>query len=458
MIKKFLTGWASSLNPDEDRKRREVILNIVLMVSIAAFIILNLIRFVDLLMYPEIEGLPIWTTLIILGLFCFFFWLSKKGRAKTAAWLALIIYSLPMFYCFIIWGTDLPAALLLAVLIISLAGILISENLVLITTGFISLSLIVITIGQERGLIPVQSYWRDYPTTLGDIISYAILLFIAAVVTWLFVRGINRALRRAQQSEADLKQERDSLEIRVIERTAELRQVEAEKINQLYRLAEFGRLSSGIFHDLVNPLTAVSLNLEQIKDETGGRINSAKSYLGQALIATKKMEDLVASIKKQLRRESKLSTFSVNEEIKQIIQILTYKARKAGVEICCDTPTEICLPGDAIKFSQIIMNLLANAIEACEDGVGKGIRVCTSREGQEIVITVSDDGPGIISENIDKIFQPFFSTKNTSDRGLGLGLASTKSIVEKDFGGCVKVDSQLGQGAKFTVSLPGPII
>lgn len=459
MVKRLIETLVSSPNPDEDKNRREIILNIIFLVSIAGFMILNVIRVADYFIYPEIEGLPLWTTFLILFFFCALLRLSKRGRAKTAAWFLIAIYSAPMFYCFIVWGTDLPSALLLAVLIITLSGILISERLVLIMTGLISLALIGITIGQQRDLIPVQSYWRDYPTALGDIIAYAVLLIIAAFIAWLFGRSISRALDRARQSEKALKEERDSLEIKVVERTAELRQAEAEKINQLYRLAEFGRLSSGIFHDLINPLTAVSLNLEQIKDQSENKISNAKSYLGQALIATRKMEDLISSIKRQLQRKSQRTEFSVNEEIGQVIQILAYKARRADVKILWTASEDIRMLGDAVKFSQIIINLLANSIEACEgktDGISdeKNINIKSGTEGEDIIITVSDHGEGIAPENLDKIFLPFFSTKRIDNRGLGLGLASTKSIVEKDFGGQITVTSQLGIGTKFFIRLP----
>jgi two-component system NtrC family sensor kinase len=250
------------------------------------------------------------------------------------------------------------------------------------------------------------------------------------------------------------------LEIKVVERTQQLRQTEAEKINQLYRLAEFGRLSSGIFHDLINPLTAISLNLEQIKDETKNKISSTKSYLGQALLATHKMEGLIAGIKKQIQQESHLMIFSASEEIEQIIQILAYKARRANVSIDFQKKAEIKLYGDAIKFGQIISNLLANAIEASEiydgqaDTNGREVKIILVSRDNTAVISVSDQGQGINSENIKKIFEPFFSTKKESGRGLGLGLASAKNITEKNFSGQIAVSSQLGRGSLFTVTLP----
>jgi signal transduction histidine kinase len=453
-IKNLILFLSSSHNGDEEKQRREMILNIILMVSIAGFIIINIVRIADYFIYPEIQGLPLWTTFGILIFFCILLWLSKKGRSRISAWLLIATYSLPMFYCFMLWGADLPAALLLAVLIITMSGILIGGYLILTTSAVISLTLIIITLGQQSGKIAVQNYWRDQPTAIGDIITYSTLLLIAAFIAWLFNRGIIQALRRAKLSEEALKKERDNLEITVAERTAELRQAEAEKINQLYRLAEFGRLSSGIFHDLINPLTAVSLNLEQVKEGGASQVGDAKLYLGQALVATKKMEGLIASIKKQLQKENKSIDFSITEEIDQIVQILSYKARRANVTICRDENNNFIIKGDPVKFSQAIMNILANAIESCEEIDGdKKIKITSSIINGEIIISISDEGSGISPENLKKIFMPFFSTKN-NNQGLGLGLASTKSIIEKDFGGRISVESRLGQGAKFSLCLP----
>ncbi|HBA36597.1 TPA: hypothetical protein DCZ15_01850 [Candidatus Falkowbacteria bacterium] len=459
-------------HPDEDLRRRELILNILLWFSIVGFAVLNVIRLIDLIKQPQDRGLPIIYTLSILLFFIFLLRLSRKGRIKIAAWLLVVVYALPMLYSFIAWGADLPAALLLAVLIITLSGVLIGSNLVLISTAAINLFLIILTRWQTDGTVVVNGYWRKEPHELGDAIAYTILFLIIAIIAWLFSRGIEKALKRARQSEADLRQERDSLEIKVIEKTKELRQAETEKIGQLYHLAEFGRLSSGIFHDLINPLTAISLNLEQIKDQGKNEILGAKSYLSQAILATHKMEDLIASIKKQIQRESQTSSFSANEEIHQIIQILAYKARRAAVKIIFRPKTEVQLYGEAVKFGQVITNLLANAIEASEIG-DRRAKQCTEQQewptdkeveikleptADQVFITISDQGHGISPENVAKIFEPFFSTKNNFTNnnagGLGLGLSSSKNIIEKCFAGEITVDSHPGDGTKFIISLP----
>jgi signal transduction histidine kinase len=456
-IKKFLLPK----NKDDDLRRRELILNTLLFFSIGAFLFLNIIRLIDLFTQPNDRGLPIMYTLIILLFFCFLLWLAKQGKIRTASWFLILAYSAPLIYSFVAWGADLPAALILTVLIIILCGILLGSSAVFLSAFIINFGLIILTYYQANGLIKVNGYWRLEKHEVGDALAYAAFFMIITVITWIFVHEIKKALTRARQSEAALRQERDSLEIRVIEKTEALRQTEAEKINQLYRLAEFGRLSSGIFHDLINPLTAISLNLEQIKNEgeteDKNEILSAKSYLNQALIATRRMENLIASIKKQIQRESNSKSFSLNEEITQILQILAFKARRARVLIDTDWKEEVRMTGDAVKFGQIITNLLCNAIEACAGEGGseeKKILVSLEKEKEQVILTVNDNGPGIAPENINKIFISFFSTKKEISGGLGLGLSSTKNLIEKTFKGSIEVKSELGQGAKFLIKLP----
>jgi two-component system NtrC family sensor kinase len=232
-------------------------------------------------------------------------------------------------------------------------------------------------------------------------------------------------------------------------------QLKLEKIEQLYRLAEFGRLSSGVFHDLINPLTAVSLNLEQIKKDDQDNLINAKDCLHQAIAASHKMEDLIDCIKRSIRQEDLKTTFSPRTEIDSIIKILDYKVRKANIKIDFKKSEEINLYGNPVKFSQIIINLISNSIDAYEASGGttlKTINIHLTSNNNQMTLEVNDQGEGINNENLSKIFQPFFSTKN--GRGLGLGLSSSKNIVEKEFFGSINVKSIPNQKTSFTVIMP----
>ncbi|MFA6194699.1 MAG: HAMP domain-containing sensor histidine kinase [Patescibacteria group bacterium] len=448
----------------EDESRQKTILDILVFLSIAAFVVINIIRIIDYINNKQ-RGLPLWTTMLILFFLFFLAILSQYKAIRAASILLIFLYSLPMIFSLAIWGADLPAGLLLAVLIIIISVALLGARAAFFVTFIISALLLSLTSLQNQKIIAIQNYWRQENNQIADAIVYSVLLLVIAGITWLFAHGIHKSLARARNSEKALEEERNSLEKKVGERTKELRRAEQDKINQLYRLAEFGRLSSGIFHDLVNPLTAVSLNLEQIKGETENKnasdkdIANAKSHLNQALLAANKMEGLITGIKKQLQKESALTAFDPNKEITEIIQILAYKARRANVKINFSETKNLIFIGDAVKFGQIIINLLANAIDASENSQEtQKIEISLKKEDAGISIIVEDQGTGIAPENIDRIFERYFSTKKKTGQGLGIGLSLARDIIEKTFNGTISVASQFGAGSSFTVFLPFKII
>lgn len=444
----------------EDDKRQEFIFSVLSLSSIAFLILINLIRIADFIVATinqrHDRGLPLIITLIILGLFIFIFWLSRHHGRKIARFLFLAMYFIPALYFAWYWGADLPSALLLTVLAIAMSGVLVSARFALTSAAISGGILLLITHLHSANIIKAHSYWRQESHNLGDMLSYSIIIGVTAAVVWLYATEIKKSLTRARISEANLKQERDLLEIKVIERTQEIRALEMEKISQLYRLAEFGRLSSGIFHDLISPLTALALNLEQLKQSAPAL--QAYSYLDQAFVATRKMEKFIDGLKKQVQGVSTKNYFSLEEESLASLKLLNYKLQKAKINLETKLSPGLTIYGDALKFNQVITNLIANAIDACEEKNFSNycghIKFFLSSNDQQIIITIEDNGIGIDESNLDKIWQTFFSTKSAEGRGLGIGLASTKNIIEKDFGGTINVSSQKNLGTKFTVIIP----
>jgi two-component system C4-dicarboxylate transport sensor histidine kinase DctB len=279
------------------------------------------------------------------------------------------------------------------------------------------------------------------------------------IVSWLSNREIERSLNRARESESALKEQRDRLEIIVEERTKELQQAQAEKVTQLYRFAEFGRLASGLFHDLMNPLTSVSLYLEQLdKSRSGEKMTQAQDYLQKAIQASKRIQDFTQAMRKQLQHREAKELFSLNEGVRQAIQLLTHKAWEAHVTITFNANEELTTFANPLKFHQIILNMVSNGIDAYRDIPSSQDRkrevvISIHSLGDDVNIIVQDWGCGISPEITGKIFQPFFTTKTTGN-GIGIGLSSTKEIIEKDFSGTVTVESSEGWGSTFRITFP----
>ena len=222
-----------------------------------------------------------------------------------------------------------------------------------------------------------------------------------------------------------------------------------EKINSLYRFAEFGKLSAGLFHDIVNPLTAISLNLEHI-DKKQGKFN--KCFLKEAIQTTKKMQNLVYGIKKQINYQEKNKYFNINHEIEECLSLLKYKARKNNVRLIFKNSKGYYLLGLDIKFNQIILNLISNAIDSYKNIKRENNRIVivkSTKKYNGFYITIQDFGEGIRENNQEKIFDEFYSTKGQQNNGLGL--YCTKYNIEKYFQGKLIMNSKFNQGTKMTI-------
>jgi two-component system C4-dicarboxylate transport sensor histidine kinase DctB len=347
-----------------------------------------------------------------------------------------------------------------------MSGILISTRFAFVMLAGTVSALLILGYLQINNITHPNLFWKSASLGMTDIIMFLTIFIIITLVSWLSNREIEKLLKRAKKSERELKIERDSLEIKVAERTRELKETQMEKMTQIYRFAEFGWLSSGLFHDLINPLNAMSLNMEKVRcqDNNDSVVAETKMYLDKAIAISKRIENFVAAVRRQIARQGKAAIFSLAKEIEQVIEVLAHKAAKANVKIFFSTKAgDVKYFGDAIKFNQIVLNLVANAIDAyalVDPSAGKkrkrDVLVCLREEMGSIILSVEDYGAGIAEDNLNKIFEPFFSTKDSE--GMGIGLSMAKRIIEKDFNGLVEVKSELHKGTIFIITIPNKLL
>lgn len=452
-MRKILNKIVAPQSKDENRARREYILNIMLttiivLVSIGVIIISYRLLCLNSGNYQN-NSLPLFFILIILAIFIGLRLASHKGYSLIASNIFIFILFILATYMGYKWGVDLPAEILFYVLAIVIAGILIGSKLAFTVTCLTTLAFIINDYLQKHNFIIIDRSWIYEPWGYSDIIITSIILMIIATVLWLF----NRELKK---SETALKNERDLLEMRVEEKTKELKLTQAKEIAQVYRFAEFGKISGGLFHDLVNPLTALMLNINKVKldSENDPNFNIIKLEVNQVIKASEKMKDFIVSVRKQINFQDQKEDFSLNQEIEEAITILNYKAKKNKVEIIFNADENIIIQGDSIKFNQVVTNILSNAIDAyLENSLDKEITIDLKKLENEIELKISDNGVGIEENIINKIFEPFFTTKHNG-ANLGLGLSLIKKIIEESFLGTIFVHSKIGIGTTFTIKIP----
>lgn len=438
---------------NEKEARREAILKQLNRGSLVLTTLASLIIWSDSLRYREqYQGLPLIFSLGLILIFVLVFALNRHHYSRLAGIIFIATYFIINTSFLLHWGANLSIGIIFYALLVLMTGVLFGNFWGIISMILSGSSIMVITLLEVNNIIQPNLYWQGGKISPLDKIPEIIILGIMTTVSYLYNREVDKSLRQAKKLELELKAERDILEDRVAERTKELKEAQLEKMSDLYRFAEFGRLSSGIFHDLMNPLSALTLNLGQVRKDNPTQSN----YLEGAIRASHKMEDFITALKNQIRRQSNKRYFSLNEEINGIIKILNHKIIKNNLHLKFSPEAEIKSYGDPVKFSQVAINLISNAMDACSGQKGKHLVINISLYHQRgyIYLAVADRAGGIDPINLPKIFEPFWSTKQGAREGLGIGLSSTKSIIEKDFAGEIKVKNDFGVGAKFIVKLP----
>lgn len=464
-VKKHLLNFIQRLiaptSFKEDKARQEYILNVLLISLISLIIIGSLIIIYRLITLSEIEyrskSLPLVIMIAILAFFITLYFLSKKGLGKLVSYIFVsLIFSLA-FYQGILWGVDLPASLLFYILGIIISGIILGTKKSFFFTILSILLIYLSTNLQRNGVVSVDRSWINDLWGKSDVLVTGVIFLIIATVSWLYNRELNKSLKKLRQSEQLLVIERNLLETRVVEKTKELRIKQAEEIAQIYRFAEIGKLSSGLFHDLVNPLTSVMLNIHKIKmdGENNPNLNFINEEINQAIKAAEKMRDFINSVRKQIKLESYCENFSLSKEINEALEILSYKIKKNKIKINYNYKENLFLDNDPVKFNQIVTNILANAIDSFDriNKTDKIIHIYLTENDHSFILKISDNGQGIKTENINQIFNSFFTTKNHKDN-LGIGLSLVKKIMEENFAGKIEVCSNVNIGTEFIMVFP----
>jgi C4-dicarboxylate-specific signal transduction histidine kinase len=454
----FFRHLIAPKSTNRDDARREFILNYLLIgfatLSGTAF-------FGNLLTYPfrnVNEGESPVVTLAIFGVFLILILLSRRGMSQLSAKIFVGLLLLIGLYGILLWGVDLTSTVIVLVISIVMSGILVGSTSAAVVFILCTITLLSVSYLQVLGVYQPQVDWKSQPLRFADTIAHVVMLSLITIVSWLSNREIEKSLKRARASESALKRERDQLEIIVEERTRQLREAQLEKMAQMYRFVEIGKSASGLFHDLVNPLTLVSLNLNKLSKShkaPGQNLEDTAVLLERALIGTKKLESFVQAARKQVQNQEVLALFSIVDEIEQSIQILQYRVKQLKITLDFHPKSDVTLYGNIIKFSQVMTNLISNAIDAYEGKkqLEKQVQIDVIRQRKDIVLTVTDFGQGIDPKHLPYIFEPLFSTKRV-DRGIGMGLSIAKDIIEKDFKGTISVTSELHVGTTFKVTIP----
>lgn len=242
----------------------------------------------------------------------------------------------------------------------------------------------------------------------------------------------------------------------------ELRKINQDLMEELARkdhMAQMGQKSAEFVHDLRNPLTAVlgyvgllGDELRQSKDRLGDHWNDTAEFLESIEKNLAHCRELSEMWQQLGRKDSQnIKPLSVDELLHDAVETARLSGKTRKVEVRLENnPTPCYILAERIQIMRALGNLLSNALDAVPSETG-WIKVTCACVGKQVEIQIQDNGSGISPEHLQRIFEPYFTTKGKS--GTGLGLFITKQVFEQR-GGSISAESRLGEGTTFIVRLP----
>lgn len=329
--------------------------------------------------------------------------------------------------------------------------------------------------GDELGFVHVRMQIDDftepirknlYLRSASTLVIFAIGFALAVSISAHYVRTLERLTVAAEKVAAgDLSQElpvagKDEVGRltrsfnEMIERLRQNRELE-EKVRESQHLSQLGRLSSGVAHEIRNPLNFIALAVDHLDTLTKGTSEEADREKGAVLARIRgeirNLNELVTNFI-QYGRPPELHRIPVQirEVVEGVLQMASPRLQEHRISLETDFRDAPPLAVDPDMIRRAVINLVGNAVDAMPGGGTLHVLGAPQAEGG-FLLEIRDTGCGIPENSLERVFEPYFTTKST---GLGLGLVLTRKIVEAH-GGSIVIDSEQGRGTRVTVRIPG---
>lgn len=225
-----------------------------------------------------------------------------------------------------------------------------------------------------------------------------------------------------------------------------------DQLRQKEKLAAVGQLAAGIAHEIRNPLASISGSIQLMVGDTPIDQTEQRKLMGIVSREIDRLNNLITEFLDYVRPEQKAGTpMDLNAVIREVIEMIRFNSKlRQDVEQKMELSAQCMIIGNKDKLKQAILNFVVNAYQAMEKSIAPSLEVLTKDEGDKVVLIIRDNGCGIKKENLNRIFEPFHTTK---PQGSGLGLAITHKILEAH-SARVLVESEIGVGTRFLIEFP----
>ena len=236
-----------------------------------------------------------------------------------------------------------------------------------------------------------------------------------------------------------------------------------QQLYQTAKLASLGELAAGVAHEINNPLNGVINFAQLLKDEDAGRSDFERQMIDGVIEEGERIAAIVRGLLTFARHDdNRRAVVSLPEVVKTSLALFGRQFDKDGIAVETDLPEDLpSVYADASRLRQVVVNMVSNAYHSLQakrqdEGRERLLRIGArrvEREGRDFVrVEFYDNGVGIRREDLDRVFDPFFTTRRDTG-GTGLGLSISFGIV-REHGGTIRVESERGEFARFAVELP----
>lgn len=374
--------------------------------------------------------------------------LIRKNLQNVVNLMLVTFYIFLAFCTLLLWGLNAPVGILTISFAVILPSILMGARSIFPVTIISIIALISVQQLHSNKIVLSNIQHLTLESTLWDVATYATILSIFALVSWLAINQREKSLNRALLAESELKLQKDSLAVELEKQSVALRLAQLDQVRHLHKFALLGQSSAATLHELSNHLSILNFDIEDLRQQ-----HSNSKAIANAKNSIDYINKMVRQARQQLNLHDDYESFNAIRVVNRSMKDLNAKFKYHHIKFSKRTTegkNSFTTTGSPSALMQIVVILLNNALDATQNTDKAEVILEVKNSKSKLHISVIDNGPGVSPTLHSSLFKPVTSTKTT---GLGVGLYIAQHLAKDQFDGNI-VLSPTKTGACFTLTIP----